>query len=100
MTSVETGHLLPSAIDARPLRRDAADTAREFEAMFLSQTVDEMLKTVPQGLMGGGHAEEMWRSFFARAIAEEIADGGRTGVAQSVEAAITGYTAGSGEDGR
>jgi peptidoglycan hydrolase FlgJ len=75
----------------RPAQGDAATSAREFEALFLSQTVDEMLKTVPAGIMGGGHAEEMWRSFLARAIADEIAGGGNTGIATSVEAAITGY---------
>jgi flagellar protein FlgJ len=65
--------------------------------MFLSQTVDQMLKTVPEGMLGGGHAEEMWRSFLARAIADEIASGGRVGVAQSVEAAIAGYNRAAGE---
>jgi Rod binding domain-containing protein len=75
----------------------AAATAQAFEAMFLTQTVDEMLKTVP--LMGGGHGEEMWRSFLARAIAEEISGGAGAGIAQSVETAIAGYgrAAGGGE---
>jgi hypothetical protein len=50
--------------------------------------------------MGGGHGEEMWRSFLARAIAEEIAEGGRTGIAQSVETAIAGYGRGAGGNDR
>lgn len=78
---------------------DAAEAALEFEAMFLSQTVNEMLKTMPEGLMGGGHAEEMWRSVIARAIAEEIAGDGSTGLARSVESAIAGYASGTGENG-
>jgi flagellar protein FlgJ len=84
-------------IAARPAASAEVETAREFEAMFLSQTVDQMLKTVPDGMLGGGHAEEMWRSFLARAIADEIAGGGRVGVAQSVEAAIAGYGRATGE---
>ncbi len=71
----------------------AARAAREFEEVFLSQAVDEMLKTVDLGSFGGGHAEETWRSFLARAMAEEIAESGTTGIAQSVEQVLTAYGA-------
>ncbi|MCU4654330.1 rod-binding protein [Roseibacterium sp. SDUM158016] len=81
-----------AAISARPLAGAAEQTAQDFEALFLSQTVDQLLRTVPEGMMGGGHVEEMWRSFLANAIAEEMAAGGRAGIAQSVEAAIAGYS--------
>jgi peptidoglycan hydrolase FlgJ len=92
MTAVGPVAIPVPQLTDRPAQGDAAtSSAREFEALFLSQTVDEMLKTVPAGIMGGGHAEEMWRSFLARAIADEIAGGGNTGIATNVEAAITGY---------
>ena len=100
MTEVNPAAMHAAILSARPATANPAETAREFEAMFLSRTVDEMLKTVPQGVMGGGHGEEMWRSFLARAIAEEIAEGGRTGIAQSVETAIAGYGRGAGENDR
>jgi len=67
------------------------DTAREFETMFLSHVVEEMVKTVDIGTFGGGEAEEKWRSFFASAIAEEISGQGTTGISQSIEAAIKSY---------
>jgi flagellar protein FlgJ len=97
MTEVNPAIAPIAAQAARPATSAEVETAREFEAMFLSQTVDQMLKTVPEGMLGGGHAEEMWRSFLARAIADEIASGGRVGVAQSVEAAIAGYNRAAGE---
>jgi len=66
-------------------------TAREFEAMFLSHVVEEMMKTVNVGTFGGGEAEEKWRSFLTSAIADEIAGQGSTGIAQSIESAISSY---------
>ncbi|MFT6533388.1 MAG: Rod binding domain-containing protein [Limimaricola cinnabarinus] len=73
-------------------------TARKFEEMFLAQTVDEMLKSVDTGSFGGGHAEETWRSFLARAFAEQISDQGSTGIAQSVARAIGAYGDGGTEN--
>ncbi|KGM46960.1 rod-binding protein [Pseudooceanicola atlanticus] len=66
-------------------------TAREFEAVFLTQVVDEMFKTVDLGDMSGGFAEETWRSFMARAFADELAARGSTGISQSVEASMNSY---------
>jgi len=66
-------------------------TARKFEAMFLSQVVGEMMKTVNIGTFGGGEAEEKWRSFLTSAIADEIAGQHSTGISQSIEAAISNY---------
>jgi len=73
----------------------AQNAAREFEALFLTQAVEEMMRSVDVGDFGGGHAEETWRSFLARAIADEIAAQGRTGVAQSVQSVIASYNAAS-----
>jgi len=82
---------------ARPLQSTqktlgkTQNTAREFEAMFLSHVVEEMMKTVNIGTFGGGEAEEKWRSFLTSAIADEIAGQGSTGISQSIEAAINSY---------
>ncbi len=59
--------------------------------MFLPQVVDEMMRSVDMGEFGGGHGEETWRSFLARAFAEEIAGQGGTGIARSIEAGIAAY---------
>ncbi|MHA7875609.1 rod-binding protein [Roseivivax sp.] len=77
---------------------DAAEIAKEFEAAFLSQTVDQMLKTADVGSFGGGHAEEMWRSFLSKAMAEALAEDGSVGLASQVETAIRAYQ-GRGETG-
>ena len=69
----------------------ARQVARDFEATFLTQVMEEMLKTVETGSLGGGFAEEQWRSFLARAYADEMADRGTTGIAQSVERSIAAY---------
>lgn len=96
--------ITPGPLSIAPLARtrepdaETMETAKQFEEMFLAQTVDEMLKSVGTGAFGGGHAEEQWRSFLARAFAEQIADQGSTGIAQSVARAIGAYEdAGQGE---
>ena len=89
---------IPSPAAAPPAppaaQTPSPDTAREFEAAFLTQTVDEMLKTVKIGMFGGGHAEETWRSFLARAVADQIAAEGSTGIARSVGRAMDAYQGG------
>lgn len=76
-------------------KKDAASVAaQQFEAEFLAQAVEEMLGTIPAGSFGGGHGEELWRSFLARAYADELAARGTTGLAASVESAIAAYRRG------
>jgi Rod binding domain-containing protein len=105
MDAVKTGMAMQqatAAMTARPgaAAPDAAQTAaREFEAVFLTQTVEELFRNIDIGSFGGGHAEETWRSFLARAYADQLAGQGMTGIAQSVEATILAYqTAQRGED--
>ena len=80
-------------------RKSAAPTdpvktaAQEFESVFLTQVMEEMLKTVNLGSLDGGFAEETWRGFLARAYADELAQQGTTGIARSVEESITAYRA-------
>lgn len=89
--------IMPTALSLKPLAKtreadpETMKTAKKFEEMFLAQTVDEMLKSVDIGAFGGGHAEETWRSFLARAFAEQIADQDSTGIATSVARAIGAY---------
>lgn len=69
----------------------AAAASRDFESVFLTQMVEQMMKTVKLGGMDGGHAQEIWRSFLARAIADQIANTGTTGIAQSVDRVLKAY---------
>ena len=74
----------------------AVESAKDIEAMFLGQMVDEMLSTVDVGDFGGGHAEETWRSFLSNAIGQSIADQSSTGIARHIASAMERY--GTGRD--
>lgn len=76
---------------SRPGEIDRA--AREFEGVFLATVVEEMLKTGGAPTFGGGHAEEMWRSFLARAYADQLSATGEFGLARSVAASLGSATA-------
>jgi Rod binding domain-containing protein len=68
---------------------DAAEAARQFEAVFLAQFVDTMFSgTEGGGLFGGGSAEKMWRGFLAEHIADAYASRGGVGIADSVKAKL------------
>ena len=68
---------LRSANADAPATGNAAKSARDFEAMFITQ----MLNTMNDGSseeseFTGGSSEDTWRSFFNQAAAEEMADKG------------------------
>jgi len=89
-----------SAIQTKSKVPDEAKvSAQKFEAMFLSQVVEEMIKTVDIGEFGGGDAEEKWRSFLAGAVADQIAQQGSTGISQGIETAINRYKSAQNQGG-
>ena len=63
----------------------AAETAKEFEAVFLTQFVDQMMKTAGDTAFGGKDQAEMWRSFMSEAVAKHLVEQGGLGLAGSVE---------------
>lgn len=65
--------------------------ARDFEAVFLTQFVDEMMKTVDVSAAGGGHGAEMWRSFLSQAMADRLADNGGLGIGASITQMLAAY---------
>ncbi|MEI4485522.1 rod-binding protein [Frigidibacter sp. MR17.14] len=69
----------------------AAEAGKQFETVFLTQTMQEMLKNAGKGAIGSSNAEQTWNSFLAEAIAKKVADSGTTGIAQSVERMLTAY---------
>lgn len=92
------GLSLQAAADLSPQKRpDAVSeaalraTAQKFEAAFLAPMVTEMLRTAGPASFGAGNAEEIWRSVQAGAIAEEIARGESTGIAQSLMGQLRAY---------
>lgn len=65
--------------------------AREFEAVFLSQFVDEMMKTVDYGPASGGQGAEMWRSFLSQAMAETLSERGGLGLSGNISQMLNAY---------
>ena len=63
-----------------PLSDQEIAKAKEFETLFLSQFVDEMLKTVDLDAATGGRDMHMWRSFMSQAMAESLVEQGGLGL--------------------
>lgn len=74
-----------------PSSAQAKQVGEKFEAVFLTEMVNQMMSTVKVGNLDGGHAEETWRFFMAKAMADQIAKTGTTGIAQSVEHMLKAY---------
>ncbi len=73
-----------------------SDALKSFEAVFLSQVVDEMMKTVDIDATMGAHSAEMWRSVLSQALADGLMDSGGLGIAQSIESKMNAYKAQAG----
>lgn len=71
---------------------DEVEAAKEFEAVFLSQFVDEMLKTVDMGT--GENDAQMWRSFMSEALSKSLVDQGGLGMAANVQQMMAAYKKG------
>ena len=67
---------------------------KKFEAVFLTQFVDQMMKTVDPSAFGGDKQAEMWRSFMSEALAEQLAENGGFGFSANVTDAISAYQRG------
>jgi hypothetical protein len=98
MTEVTPAIAQAAVIAARPAASAEVETAREFEAMF---SVSDRGSDAQDGPRRHAWRRPRRRDVAQfpreRAIADEIAGGGRVGVAQSVEAAIAGYGRATGE---
>ena len=86
--SLGTGQVRPERTELSASERESA---REFEKLFLSQFVDEMLKTVDLSEAGGGEHSHMWRSFMAEAMAENLVDQGGFGLTGNIEQMMSAY---------
>jgi Rod binding domain-containing protein len=90
MPSLATAKLAAAAPSAKaphaqdPKKIDKA--AQDFEAQFLSQMLESMFKGVKtDGPFGGGHAEEMMRSFMLQEYGKVMAANGGVGIADAVK---------------
>lgn len=83
----------PTVLDGSENRNSqAAQVAQEFEAVFLSQFVDEMMKTVEFAPQGAGQGGDIWRSFFSQELADSITEQGGIGLARNIQDIIAAYT--------
>lgn len=70
----------------------AEQAARDFEAMMMTTMLESMFKGVrTDGLFGGGHSEEIWRTFMMQEYGRLIADSGVTGIGRSISEAMDSY---------
>lgn len=63
----------------------AREAAKQFESFFIGQMLEYMNTDIDgQGMFGGGHAEDMWRSMLNQEYGKEIAKSSSLGVADAV----------------
>jgi peptidoglycan hydrolase FlgJ len=63
---------------------DASKTARDFEAMFLRQALEDILPSCESGVFGSGTAAGMWRSMLADQVSSVLSARGVSGMSDSV----------------
>lgn len=72
-------------LDAKAMR-DVENSAREFEAVFISQMFEQMWAGVStDGPMGGGTGEQIFRSLMIQDIGRQMANQGGIGLADTVK---------------
>ncbi len=73
------------ALADNPDTAKAAKAAKEFESFFVSQMVQHMFGGIKaDGMFGGGHGEEMFRSQLIDQYGKMVAARGGLGIADSV----------------
>ncbi|MDZ4869511.1 MAG: rod-binding protein [Alphaproteobacteria bacterium] len=66
--------------------KNVDETARDFEAVFISQMFEQMFADVKtDGLGGGGSGERIFRSMMVQEIGRQMADQGGMGLADTVK---------------
>lgn len=85
---IHNGAPLTPDADARRANAKAAD----FEAVFLSQFVDQMMKTTGDTAFGGEKQAEMWRSFMSEAVAKHLVEQGGLGLTGQVSEMLSAYS--------
>lgn len=67
----------------------SAKAAQDFEAMFLSQMLQQMFTGIrSDGLFGGGQGEEMFRSLLIDEYGKDMAKRGGIGIAGAIQSSL------------
>lgn len=90
LAAVASAKLAATAPAAKPSHahdpKSIDKAAQDFEAEFLSQMLESMFKGIKtDGPFGGGHAEEMMRSFMLQEYGKVMAASGGVGIADAVK---------------
>lgn len=78
--------LTPQLPSSEAARGKIKQSAQDFESSFLSIMLAQMFKDVgPEEPFGGGQGEEMFKSFFADAVARQVTKSGGIGLSATIE---------------
>jgi flagellar protein FlgJ len=83
-SSVAREKALENALNPRDVA-EIKKAAKEFESIFMNMMLESMRKTVPtDGLMGGGNAEDIYRSMLDSEYAKVLAEHQSSGLADTI----------------
>ncbi len=69
----------------KKVNNDAGVAGKQFEAMFLTQMLEQVFASVKSDSMfGGGHAEDIYRSMLSKEYADQMSEKGGLGIASMV----------------
>ncbi|MEK9753048.1 MAG: rod-binding protein [Rhodospirillaceae bacterium] len=75
---------MPTTANGRDLAT-MRKTAREFEAVFISQMLQPMFENLSaEAPFGGGHGEDVWRSMQVQEYGKAISKAGGIGIADTI----------------
>lgn len=75
------------AVNKNKTMQDIDDASKEFEAVFVSQMLNHMFEGIEtDGMFGGGHAEDIYRSMQIQEYGKIITQSGGIGVADAIKA--------------
>ncbi|MCY1648580.1 rod-binding protein [Caulobacter sp. SL161] len=81
-----TAKQLVMSAEEKAKRAQIADTAKTFEASFLSVMTQQMFEGVKTSApFGGGNGEAMFKSILTDAMSKEIAKAGGVGLASTIQ---------------
>lgn len=84
-TQADSGKSVDTLKSAKDLKK-IEESAKEFEAIFLSEMVKPMFEGLEtEGMFGGGKGEEVFRGILIQEYGKMLSETGRIGIADSVK---------------
>ena len=76
----------PALAPRAPHVRKTDDPAQKFEAFVLQSFIQEMMPETQESVFGSGVSGDFWKSMMAEKIAEQVAERGGLGIADTIRA--------------